>query len=397
MAGAAFGSPFTLYDDGAHNDGEARDGRFGSDAFTPPAAAAAYLWVEGTTGGVNFKRSDPVPFNFQPLRIWPPLYQEGYYGGAEVEVVFWAENLDSVDHCYGIDFTAPEGWTLYSPNGFGICIEANTTLPIYAYVNRPMSNQTLGEVGEIRLTLTEVDDGAITASESGQVALFRPPVAIEFENPLEGMGLALRPNGTDSAQMTLTLMDDLGQIVGISKPFAGELTATLGTVTSPTGMYENGRLPVLFTAGTAVGVAEINATAEGGLQADTTVTIAQPDARSLALAATPTYLGGVDSAMLVATVLDAYGNPVAGRAVRLSVSDDNGDKGTIAGGETFVGVTNNQGRVTATFDKAAGATGDVVVRAELLGPGDVVEREESVLLHLDQEAGSQLYLPVIQR
>jgi hypothetical protein len=162
-------------------------------------------------------------------------------------------------------------------------------------------------------------------------------------------------------------------------------------------MYENGRLPVVFTAGTAVGVAEIHATAEGGLQANTTVTIAQPEARSLALTATPTYLGGVDSATLVATVLDGYGNPVAGRAVRLSVSDDNGDKGTIAGGETFVGVTNNQGRVTATFAKAAGATGDVVVRAELLGPGDVVEREESVLLHLDQEAGSQLYLPVIQR
>jgi hypothetical protein len=88
--------------------------------------------------------------------------------------------------------------------------------------------------------------------------------------------------------------------------------------------------------------------------------------------------------------------PVAGRAVRLSVGDDNGDKGTIAGGETFVGVTNNQGRVTATFVKAAGATGDVVIRAELLGPGDVVEREESALLHLDQTPPG-LYLPVIQK
>lgn len=397
-AGVAFGSPFTLYDDGVHNDGEAGDGRFGSDLFTPPAAGAAYLWVQGTTGGIDFKRSDPAPFNFQPLRIWPPLYQEGYYGGGAVEVVFWAENRHSVDHCYGVEISVPEGWTYYSPEALGVCIAANTTAPIYAYVSRAMSAETLGEVGEVTLTLTERDDGAITGSERGRVALFRPPVALAFDNRVEGMGLALRPNGTDTAEMTLNLIDDLGQIVGISKPFAGEILVTLGTYTLPTGVYEDGRLPVVFTAGTAVGVAEISATAEGGLQASTTIRIAQPVARSLALTATPTNLGGVDSATLVATVLDEYGDPVAGRAVRLSVGDDDGDRGTIAGGETFVGVTDNQGRVTATFDKAAGATGDIVVRAELLGPGDVVEREESVLLHLDQkETGLRLYLPVIQK
>jgi hypothetical protein len=401
VSGAAFGSPFTLYDDGLHNDGEAGDGRFGSDAFTPPSAGAAYLWVEGTINGTEFKRSDPTPFNFQPLYIYPPLYQEGYYGTATVEVVFWAENLHSVDHCYAVNISVPEGWSYFSPENLGACIPKNTTVPIYAYVNRPMSDETLGEVGDIVLTLTEIDDGAITASERAQVALFRPPVALAFENPLEGMGLTLRPNGSDTTEMTLNLIDDLGQIVGISNPFAGEFTVTppaLGTIHLPTGMYDNGRLPVVFTAGTSTGVAEISVMAEGGLQAGTTVTMAQPVARSLELTATPTYLGGVESATLVATVLDQYGEPVAGRAVRLSVSDDNGDKGTIGGGEAYVGVTNNQGRVTVTFAKTAGATGNVVIRAELLGPGEAVEREEIILLHLDQvKPGLRLYLPVVQR
>ncbi len=401
VSGASFGSPFILYDDGLHNDGEAGDGRFGSDAFTPPSAGAAYLWVQGTINGTEFKRSDPAPFNFQPLHIYPPLYQEGYYGTAAVEVVFWAENLHSVEHCYAVNFSVPDGWTYFSPENLGVCIPANTTVPVYAYVSRPMSDETLGEVGDIVLTLTEIDDGAITASESAQVALFRPPVALEFDNPLESLGLTLRPNGSDTTELTLNLIDDLGQIVGISKPFAGEFTVTppaLGTVTLPTSMYDNGRLPVIFTAGTSTGAAEISVMAEGGLEASTTVRMAQPVARSLQLTATPTHLGGVDSSTLVATVLDQYGEPVAGRAVRLSVGDDNGDKGTIGGGETHTGVTNNQGRVTATFSKAAGATGDVVVRAELLGPGDVVEREEIVLLRLDQvAAGLQLYLPAVLR
>ena len=93
---------------------------------------------------------------------------EGFYGGSPVEVVFWAENTHSVDHCYAVELTVPEGWTLFSPEAQGICIQKNSTEPVYAYVTRPLGENTLGEVGEVGLTLTEVDDGAITASSTAR-------------------------------------------------------------------------------------------------------------------------------------------------------------------------------------------------------------------------------------
>ena len=393
-AGLAFGDPFTLYDDGSHADGAAGDGRFGGDAANPPGRGAAYLWVEGTIGGVDFKRSDPAPFNFQPLRVWPPLDQEGYYGNT-VEVVFWAENRDSVAHCYGVELTAPDGWTLYSPQGGSICIAANTTEAIYAYVGRPMDGSTLGEAGQIAMTLTEVDDGAITASSAATVRLFRPPASIAFDNRQVG---PIRPNGTDTVELTLNLYDDLGQLVGISGPFNGDVTATGGTVTMPTGQYENGRLRLVFTAGNAPTTATISAIAEGGLTAETTIVLAQPVATDISLTAAPLDLSKANQSTLTVTVRDAYGNPMAGEMVRLSVSDDNGDKGKIGGGEVFEGATNKSGQLKATFVKAAGGAGNVVVRAELLDAEGAAQRETSVTLYLSGvPAAYRLLLPLVQR
>ena len=91
---------------------------------------------------------------------------------------------------------------------------------------------------------------------------------------------------------------------------------------------------------------------------------------------------------------DVQGNPLPNQTVRLSVSDDNGDKGTIAGGEVLEGKTNAQGHLTATFLKTAEAEGKVVVRAELLAANGEVLREESITLTLNQAAGG-IYLPMV--
>jgi hypothetical protein len=394
-AGLAFGSPFTLYDDGVHGDGVAGDGRFGSELFTPPGAGAAYLWVKGATNGVEFKRSDPAPFNFQPLFIYPPLNMEGFYGGSPVEVVFWAENTHSVDHCYGVELTVPEGWTLYSPEALGICIPKNTTVPVYAYVNRPLDESTLGEVGEVGLTLTEVDDGAITASSTARVTLLRPIASIEFDNRQVG---PIRPNGTDTVELTLNLYDDLGQSVGYSGPFNGEITVAGGTYELPTGMYEDGRLRIIFTAGNSPGIATISALAEGGLTAETTIQLAEPAAADVQLTASPTDLSSANQSALTVTVRDLYGDPSPGETMRLSVSDDAGDQGKINGGKVFEGATNKDGQLKATFVKTAGGQGAVVIRAELLGPGGEVVRETSITLYLSGiRTENRIFLPMVRR
>jgi hypothetical protein len=92
------------------------------------------------------------------------------------------------------------------------------------------------------------------------------------------------------------------------------------------------------------------------------------------------------------------GNPAAGETVRLSVSDDDGDRGTIGGGEVFEGATDKKGQLKATFAKKAGAEGTVIVRAELLGEGGAVVREASVLLYLSEPPPAlKLFLPVAIR
>jgi len=382
--GGPFGSSFTLYDDGAHNDGAAGDGRFGSDPFNAPGAGAAYLWAEGNIGGVGFRRSDPTPFNFQPLTIYPPAYVEGYYDGS-VEVIFYAENSDSVNHCYTVDFSLPPGWELYfSPNLPSVCIAANTTAPIDVNVGRPLGPDALGEISQLGLTLTEQDEGAITAATTADVGLFRRPASIAFDNRQSD---PIRPNGEDTVELTLNIYDDLGQLIGKSGPFMGEITVTGGTYELPSPNYVDGRLRILFTAGANPGTATISALAEGGLTAETTIELAEPTAASIVLGASPIDLSEANQAQLTVSVRDLYGDPAVGETVRLSVSDDAGDQGTIAGGEVLEGATNKDGQMKATFTKAPGAEGQVVIRAELLGPGGEVVAETSKVL----------YLPVVRR
>jgi hypothetical protein len=208
----------------------------------------------------------------------------------------------------------------------------------------------------------------------------------------------VRPNGTDKVELTLNLIDDLGQVVGYSGPFNGEWTVTGGTIAMPTGTYDNGRLTVIFTAGTSPGIATISALAEGGLTAETTITLAVPAAEKILLTATPTNLSQATQSALVATVLDQFGNPVSGAKVRLSVGDDNGDKGTIGGGEVLDGTTNSNGRLNATFVKKPDAQGQVVVRAELLDNSGNAARETALVLYLSDPPGNlQVFLPVAIR
>ncbi len=133
--GERFGSPFTLFDDGAHGDGRAGDGIFSLPDFDAPGKGVGYLWIQGAIGGVNFVRSDPVPFNFQPLEVTILNKEQNYVGGV-MALPVRITNLDSRQQCfrgYADSVIVPEGWTFSwtlppgddgSEQLFGFCIPA---------------------------------------------------------------------------------------------------------------------------------------------------------------------------------------------------------------------------------------------------------------------------------
>ncbi len=400
--GARFGSDLAFYDDGAHGDDLPDDGIFGSDALTPPGPGVAYLWLQGTVAGETIKRSDPAPFNFQPIDVQPQIpYIQGFLG-SPVAVGFAVTNQTDAQRCYGWEVSVPPGWSFGGSSGSPVCVGAGATAFPSATFSRPLDAQPGGAVGDVAATFSEINGGSIVGGASATVALYRPLTSVAIDN--RWSDTYLRPNSSDTISLTVNLLDDQGQISGWSGSLGYQLSTTLGTVTSPTdGAFENGRLPLTFTAGDQTGEAQITFLLEGGSTASTTVSIRSPFAAALELVATPADLrDGPTTSALVATVLDAWGDPVAGQTVRLSVSDDDGSEGTIDGGEVITATTDAAGQVTATFTVGDAPADSVAVRAEaLLRDGDDwrVTQEDVVLLTLAGAPSGEerIYLPVIPR
>lgn len=399
-AGAHFGSPFALYDDGLHDDGIAGDGLFGGEGFTPPKAGVAYLWVQGAVGGEAITRSDPAPYNFQPLDVapeWPEV--EGFLG-SPAAVSFLVTNQDGVERCYYAEVTAPDGWTATPIDAF--CVAPGATNGPYTFVTHPLDNQPGGVIGEVSATFTEMSQGNIVGGDKAVVRLFRPLSGFAFDNRWDGG--YLRPNGSDTATMAINLLDDQGAVSGRTINLGYTINTTLGAVVGePDGRFLAGRMPVTFTAGTEEGVALISALVEGE-PVSTTLLIRSPSADELVLTATPTDLSkGAGASALVATVRDAWGSPVVGQRVRLSVSDDDGSQGTINGGEVFTGTTDANGQLIATFAKGSNPVNTVVVRAATLAPDGATFRttqEAFAILTLTEPTvvvDNRLYLPLVRR
>jgi hypothetical protein len=419
-AGAPFGSHFALYDDGAHDDGKTGDGVFGSDGFTPPGRGVAYLWVQGKVNGETIVRSDPTPYNFQPIKVQPePDYVQGFIGSS-VTPGFSVTNQDSVAHCYNWEVEVPQGFGFDTSSGSPFCVGAGETAhpnATFHYSDSALagtaSEQTANAISggvteQIGANFFETEQGSIVGSTATTVAMFRPLAGIELENRYQAN--YLRPNGTDSVTMTAILLDDQGDFSGWSGTLGFTLNTTLGSVVAPTGTFVGGRMPIVFTSGSETGKAVITFVLEGGSVATTTLEIRNPLASTLDLVASPTDLRDKDqkTSQLVATLHDQWGDPVVGQEVRLSVSDDDGRQvnGTIDGSGIFTGTTDANGQVTATFTKGTGknATFVATVRAEALVPEGADFRvshedsEELILTTPPQPVENQsLYLPFARR
>ena len=83
-------------------------------------------------------------------------------------------------------------------------------------------------------------------------------------------------------------------------------------------------------------------------------------------------------------------------------TEGDGEQGLVDGSEVMTATTNAQGQVLTNFTKAADASGDVGVRAELLatvnGQLKIVHEDRAVLqLTVPVAAGGKIYLPLVVR
>ncbi len=425
--GARFSADFQLFDDGAHGDGRAGDGIFSIPDFVAPGKGVGYLWVSGALGGVAFVRSDPTPYNFQPLAV-TMLNKNITYVGGVLAVPVRVTNHDSVQQCfagYADSVTVPEGWSYQwtlplgddgSEQLLGVCIGAGQTIdrellvtPSQAFFDGPSL-----ATGAVTVAFTERERGAISDSDSTTVTRYREASQVVLLNPLGEA--AIRPNSVDTATLTLLVYDvsglpvvdgtnvDLTTSLGsITVAGANATTATAAGVDAATiaAQTKNGRVTATLTAGTQPGDATVIALVDSK-SATATVYIRAAGVHTIDLTASPADLStGATASALIATVRDAWGDPVAGVNVRIGVSDDTGTQGTLNGAQVVTGTTNANGQVIASFAKHADAIGQTVVRAEYFietgGTVQVIADDRETLFFSELVAELKIFLPVVVR
>lgn len=400
--GQRFGNSFRFYDDGAHNDGKAGDGRFGSDPFTPPAAGVGYLWIKGAVDGESFTRSEPIPFNFQPLEV-TSLGDGNNFGGITT-LTFAVKNNDTVKHCYDRSTQVPSGWTFDWHSSInelllGLCIDAGQTVtrPVEIRMAASLPNDLpSAATGEVFVTFTEREEGTISDSASATVTRYRQPAYIVINN--KTLSTYLRPTGVDTTTLKIFVYDD--QNFSVADGTEVKISSSLGTI-APTLFTEKGRVNALFTAGTVAGNALITVMVDS-LVATTTISLQSPIADSLALSSNLSELAAnVNNATLTAVVRDQWGNPVANQSVRLGVSGD-GEMGTVNGSEVMTGTTNANGQLVAIFARGS-QSGKVIVSAHLVvqedGQSHAALEEKVAINVLGQSAPptQKVFLPLVSR
>ncbi len=400
--GSRWGNEFTLYDDGAHGDGQVGDGQFALPDFTGPGRGVGYLWLRGQVGGETIQRMDPAPINFQPFSL--TVLNPGVIAndGSPFNVTLRYENRDSRQRCFTTpDFTLPQGWlSEWSLIPGNPCLNygqsADRTVKIYPNWDavstadaEAITAARSGAQATVTASTQDQYDDAIADSVSFTAQYFRPAAQIFFDD--QNFNHYLRPNGTDTVDVVVRVLDDQGMTVADGTPVA--MTASAGFLAEENLVTQNGRVATTYTAPNTVGDVTLTATT-GALSATAIVKIRNPIANTIQFTASPTNLGEGLTSELVATVLDDWGTPVPGARVRIGVEGD-GQTGLLVGGEVVEGVSNAQGQLSTTFTKAKGVIAPVGVRAQLLSSGGAVLQEQRLSL----TSGTQrwLYLPVITK
>ena len=287
--GVPFGAEFTMFDDGGHGDQLPGDGIFGLPDFVTPGEGAGYLWVRGTAGAIDFTRSDPVPYNFQPLTVeaQPKDYDHDGNPFNSVPVPFAVTNNDSVSQCFDADVSLPNGWSYeWDWDQLGCTpVAAGATVVHYLTVYPNWPDAASGETAEVTAAFIETDRGEISDSDTVTFHRYRPATQILIDNRYSS--IALRPDGADTVPLDVRVKDELGNDVADGTPVA--FAATQGSLDVTNALTKNGRIQVNFTTGAGEGDALVTASI-GPVTAETTLHVRAPLADTLSLVVTPDSL-----------------------------------------------------------------------------------------------------------
>lgn len=391
-----FGLPMLFFDDGAHADGAAGDGRFGSVPFRVGPSGTAYLWVTGNLNGQPFHRVEPKPFSFQPLQLQGPATVASVQ--AKTVIPFTLANQDNVAHTFRIEVQTPLDWRsqIELAGGMTVSVGVGQVIPVPVAVwmgatDQAALDQPSGATGAVNVAAIETEQGTLYDSTTVQVTRQRPPAAIELYDP--------RPLRQVNSSSTLRLRVVDSQEFPVADGTALALSSTLGalptTVTTQFGLAE-----VTFSAGNQPGVATLRAQSANGISATAISTITLPMADRLALTTTATTLpaDGQATAAVIATVLDTTGAPLANQTVQIGIEgggdlSGSNEAGTLNGREVISGTTDGAGAFQVTFTSGS-SFGQVGLRAELLQAGVPTAADRRTLM---LTATNVVYLPLVQR
>jgi hypothetical protein len=383
-----------MYDDGAHDDGEANDGLYGGQYYPAGVSGTFYLQVEGQTlGGEDFRRSDLTPIRFQRMAVMVSGTAEQFAEpGESVIYSFVLGNYDSINQrCFWLDRQSSHGWA-YLSDGY-ICVPPNSFLPFLLQIQTPTGTE--GEV-EITTVTAQAATGPGMADSVTVVTKVRGPAA---HMELAAYPDRLAPNG-QQATIVAQVSDDQGW--SVADGTLVEFWTSLGTIDPVSGTTVDGLMTATLTSGAATGIAQVQANIEeAGLTESVLVEISIAPAHSLTVQANPDHLppDGASTSLLTAHVYDLYGDPAPdGTQIVFVVDGDDMLMGSIEGGEAYTATT-SAGIATATY-RSGTIAGWATVRAEIPPVSPPGEGENVGAVRWAEtriQLGSIVYLPLIVR
>ncbi|MCB0257511.1 MAG: Ig-like domain-containing protein, partial [Anaerolineae bacterium] len=182
---------------------------------------------------------------------------------------------------------------------------------------------------------------------SGSVTILGPPALITVTT----QPTTLLADGISTATVIAQIGDSQGRLLPDATVY---FTTSAGTISPAALTNTKGQAVSVLTTSTAVGTAQVTATA-GAIRGVAAMTFTVGPAASVQITATPKslYADGVSTSTLTATVTDAWERPLVGQTAKIT---------TTLGILSALGVTNEQGRLTTIL--TAGVTpGVATVRA----------------------------------
>jgi hypothetical protein len=351
-AEGTFVDTVSLYDDGAHGDGQAGDGAYGG-SYTAARPGTFYLQADGETSrGQAFRRISQTPIRFQNMRLVPPTTVERYAKpGDTFNYQFRVYNDTSNDRCFALDLQTSQGWARLPFKNICVTADSWDILPIVIEV--PVWAGNVVERTELTVQGGRMaDSGAMTTIVRGS------PARVD----LAAYPDRIAPNG-GQATIVAQVADARGwNVADGTQVTLGTSLGTLGHVSATT---MEGLVTATLTSGASMGTANVQVTT-GDITEWISVEIAIPPAYGLTVEASPANVpaDGASTSVITSHVYDLYGQPASeGTQVVFVIDGDDTLMGSVEGGEAYT-ATLSSGTATATY-RSGTTPGWATIRAEI--------------------------------